>query len=467
MSDRKPWTSFGIRARTTALAVAVVGIALAIGTGTLLLVARSQLQGQIAADAQARAQDIALLAQAGAIPGRIPGQGEALLAQVLDASGTVIASSPSIEGQSALFKIALPSGVSREFTVPALTSTDENRGEGGADTGVPFLISAIGAQSGRGPVTVVVAASLNSIDQLLSALILPLALGVPLALLVAGVTVWLLTGLALKPVESIRIEAETISGTQLHRRLPVPPAHDEVGRLAETMNTMLDRIESSALAQRRFVADASHELKSPVAAIRTMLDVARANRDATDIEVLLDDLICEDARLEHLVADLLDLARADEDALLGTVSDVDLDDIARTEAAAVRAAAGIEVDLSAVAASRLAGDPDRLRQLARNLLDNASRHAKSSVWVAVHVDDSGATMLVSDDGPGIAEADRERVFERFVRLDNGRGRSDGGTGLGLAVVRAIAKAHGGGVKIVTSLHGGATFEVHLPIEPRS
>jgi signal transduction histidine kinase len=466
MSSRRPYNALSIRMRTAGLAVIVVGVALAIGTGSLLLVARAQLRSQIGSDARARAQDIALLAQAGAIPGRIPGQGEALLVQVLDTSGTVTASSPSVEGQPALMKLKLLPGDARTFTVPRLSPGSQINGEGGADTNAPFLISAVGTMSTHGPVTVVVAASLDPMDQLVDALTLPLSIGVPLALFAAGLMVWLLTGLALRPVESIRTEAESISATQLHRRVPLPAAHDEIGRLAETMNTMLDRLEASSLAQRRFVADASHELKSPVAAIRTMLEVARANPGLTDTESLLEDLATEDARLEHLVADLLDLARADEHELVVAAVDVDLDDLARTEAMSVNAVTGVRVDLTAVRSTRIIGDAERLRQLSRNLLDNASMHAAGHIWVEVFAEGETAVMLFSDDGPGIAEDDRERVFERFVRLDDARGRNGGGTGLGLPVARAIARAHGGDVRAVAPRHGGATFEVRLPITPR-
>ena len=226
---------------------------------------------------------------------------------------------------------------------------------------------------------------------------------------------------------------------------------------------MLDRIESSAERQRRFVADASHELKSPVAAIRTMLEVADASPGSVSLEELTRDLLAEDLRLERLVADLLVLARTDEDGLALETVEVDLDDLVAEEAGAATSRFGIAIDETGVEAARVIGDAERLRRLLRNLLDNAARHAAGQVWVALERDRGSALLTVSDDGPGIPPGQEERVFERFVRLDTARSRDKGGTGLGLAVVRAIAVAHGGWVEVDESRHGGATLAARLPL----
>lgn len=458
------FSTWGIRARTTAIAVLVVGAAVAVAMVALLYTARSSLIGQITDNAEARAHDVALLAEAGSIPDPIPGRGEELLVQVVDAGGRVLSSSASIDGQAPLVDMSLLPDDARTFTVPSLAEAvdQEAWGEGGADEGVPFLIAAVGARSSGQDVTVIVATSLNPISQLQDILTPLLAAGLPLIMLVVGLTVWLLTGRALRPVEAIRREAEEITATSLARRLPLPGTTDEIGRLAETMNRMLERLEVSAVAQRRFVSDASHELKSPIASIRTMLEVARREHP-TDLERFLDDVLAEDARLERVVRDLLVLARADEGVPLTRMSDIDLDDIVLAEAAVAERVSGKRVDLTGVGAARVRGDSGALASLVRNLLDNAARYATSAVWITLEARDSSAVLTVSDDGPGIPEAERERVFERFVRLDESRQRASGGTGLGLAVCRAIARSLDGDVRAVDPTHAGASFEVRLPI----
>jgi signal transduction histidine kinase len=325
----------------------------------------------------------------------------------------------------------------------------------------PIYLEVVGVQTPSGPVTVVAAAVLDIEDSIATVLTLML-LAYPLLLAMVGATVWWVTGRALQPVESMRVEADLITHTDLHRRLPVPETDDEVHRLAETMNEMLERLEVSAEEHYQFVADASHELKSPVAAMRTMIEVARTSPGSVDFDILLDDLLHEDLRLEMLVGDLLTLARADEKGLTMYLEDVDLDDLVRAEVGMVVSRSTAPVDLSGVDPVRVSADPDRLRQLLRNLLDNSVRHARSGVWVATRRSGADAVVLVSNDGDPIPAGERERIFERFVRLDEARSRDDGGTGLGLPVVQAIATAHGGRVAAIDPLHAGATFEVRLP-----
>lgn len=451
----------------TLIAVLVVGVSVSLAMAALVLTARASLTSQITNNAEARAQDIALLAKSGTVPNPIPGRGEDLLVQVVDSTGAVIASSASIEGQAPLVDVKIPPSQARTFQVDALAEIDgPGDGEGGADRGVAFLIAAAGVDSPHGGhETVIVAASLDPIRQLIDLLLPRLALGLPLIMIIVGLTVWWLTGRALSPVEAIRSEAEAISATSLERRVPEPGTSDEIGRLAETMNRMLDRLESSALSQQRFVSDASHELKSPIASIRTMLDVARRENPA-DFDAFLNDLAMEDLRLEHLVDDLLVLARFDERSAPARAIDVDLDDVVLAAVAAESRFAKVDIDISGLHPAKVSAVPSDLESLVRNLVENASRHAKSRIWVTLETLDNQAVLTVSDDGAGISEADRVRVFDRFVRLDESRGRTDGGTGLGLAVCLAIARSLGGGIRVADSQHGGATFEVTLPLTLR-
>ena len=313
------------------------------------------------------------------------------------------------------------------------------------------------------PLTVMVAASLEPAQKVQGAVIPLLLVGVPLVVAIVGATVWALTGRALRPVDQMRAEAAAISAAALDRRLPVPLSHDEVNRLATTLNAMLDRLESSAEQRRRFVADASHELKSPVAAIRAMLDVADDDPGFEDWDSLLADLRREDRRLERIVEDMLTLARSDEGGSLGPVADVDLEQIVGKAAETSRAERSVAVDLSEMVPLRIRGVSRSLEALFRNILDNAIKHASSTVWVASHQEGAVAVVLISDDGAGVPIGDRERAFDRFVRLDEARARNDGGTGLGLAVARALARGHGGEVEFVEPRHGGATVKVALPI----
>jgi signal transduction histidine kinase len=231
-----------------------------------------------------------------------------------------------------------------------------------------------------------------------------------------------------------------------------------VGRLAHTMNAMLDRLEDSSTRQRQFVADASHELRSPVAAIRAQLEVALRRGDEADWPRIARRVLDEDQRLEGAVGELLELARVEEEAPAAAV-EVDVDDLVLEETTRVRP---IPIDTSRVSAGRVLGDPRQLSRLVRNLIDNASSHARSRAAVAVSTGEGSVWFVVDDDGPGIPPADRDRVFDRFTRLDEGRGRAGGGAGLGLAMVRAIAEAHGGSVHIDDAPLGGARFVVRLP-----
>ncbi|TLM98684.1 MAG: HAMP domain-containing protein, partial [Actinobacteria bacterium] len=430
----------GVRAQTTTLAVVVVGLAVSAVMALLVLTARGSLTSQIQNNAEARMRDIVLLAQAGSLSQPIPGKGEDLLVQVVREPSTVVVSSASIEGQGPLVNVRMQPGAARSFRVDSLNPADggTESGEGGADTGTPFLIASGGAQTPSGPVTVIVAASLDPVRQLIDLLIPRLAVGFPLILLVVAWTVWVLTGRALRPVEAIRSQAEAISATSLDRRVPEPGTDDEVDHLAATMNLMLDRLEASMIAQRQFVSDASHELKSPIASLRTMLDVAR-RQPPDDLDGLFEELIAEDVRLEDLVSDLLVLARADEGREVGQSVEIDLDDIVIAEVGLAGRASDKLIVASSLKPVRLTAEPGRLDSLIRNLIENGLRHASSTVWIALEVEGAECVVLVSDDGPGIAPADRERVFERFVRLDESRRRDDGGTGLGLALCRAVAR----------------------------
>jgi signal transduction histidine kinase len=233
----------------------------------------------------------------------------------------------------------------------------------------------------------------------------------------------------------------------------------EVARLARTMNGMLDRLERASARQRAFVSDASHELRSPVSTIRAELEVASADAEHADWPAVAQRTLGETDRLGRLVDDLLALARLDEAQGSPKRVPVDIDDLVLEESTRTHR---VPVRTVGVSAGRVAGDARQLTQVVRNLVDNAQRHAATQVAISLRREDDELVLVVDDDGPGIPEAEREHVFDRFTRLDEARGRADGGAGLGLAVVRRVVEHHGGTVSVVESDLGGARFIVRLP-----
>lgn len=307
----------------------------------------------------------------------------------------------------------------------------------------------------------VLAVSMDDDAETLATVSTLLAIAVPLLLLLVAVTTWLVVGRALRPVERIREEVDGITAERLHQRVPVPETADEIAALATTMNGMLDRLDASATAQRRFVSDASHELRSPLATIRQHAELAQAHPEVTSIGELAEVVSEEGLRLQGIVESLLLLARLDEGA--STLDEaVDLDDIALSEVRRLRAA-GLDVDGSGIHAARVHGDPRLLGQLVRNLADNAARHSRGRVAIGATPSDGYVFVTVEDDGAGVPVEERERIFERFVRLDEARSRDAGGSGLGLAIARGIAGSARGTLVVDDSRWGGARFVLTLPL----
>ena len=364
-----------------------------------------------------------------------------------------------------------------EVMVPGRTTYFEVRVDGRQVAATPgyeqladnsVLRTTAEVQTSSGLVELVAASPEEPIERSVDAVRGGLLAALPLLVVGAGGLTWVLAGRALRPVESIRAEVESISGTTLDRRVPVPDSGDEVARLAETMNAMLDRLEDASVRQQRFVADASHELRSPVAAIRTELEVAQRTATAEEWPAVADRLLAEEARLEAVITDLLLLATLDEGAPLPDAAEVDLAEEAREEARRAPEHAGVAVEVDAPEAAMVQGSRVQLRRALANLLDNARRHARQTVRVSVHERDGRVRVLVDDDGSGIPEVDQERVFERFVRLDEHRSRGAGGAGgagLGLSLVRRIAERHHGTASVATSPLGGARLVLDLPAAP--
>ena len=468
-----------VRVRTTVAAVVVAGLAMTVGALVLVAVLRDTLTREVATAARVRAEDVAsLLATDPSGRGSLAvDDPEEWIIQVLDQGGRVVRASANAEGLGPVARLrpgesaeieVKPGGPVEEGGQYLAVATPADPPPGSRTTGTPAVggatgTPAVGTSVGGG--TVLVARSTEIVTEAAGAVGGLLAIGVPLLLVVVAGTTWFVVGRALAPVEAIRAEVDAISATALHRRVPDPPADDEIGRLARTMNRMLERLERAQARQRRLVSDASHELRSPVAAIRQHAEVALAHPGRTSAAELAETVLAEDLRLQRLAEDLLLLTRADEHTLALRRRPVDLDDLVFDEARRLRAVSGLRVDTSLVSAGRVDGDAAGLRRVLRNLGDNAARHAEGRVAFSVAERDGVVLLEVDDDGPGVPEADRERVFERFVRLDDARARDGGGSGLGLAIVAELVAAHGGTVAIGASPAGGTRVGVSLPASP--
>ncbi|MET9903772.1 HAMP domain-containing sensor histidine kinase [Streptomyces sp. NPDC006446] len=499
-----------VRAKATLAATVVVAGALVAAGAAVLLSLRADLVDQTDAQADSAARHVASQLAAGIAYGDLElGDAEEHPVQVAEEEGRLVAASEDLESVEGTGIAAVRPGPAASRSpsaspVPSATAQDDDGGDddgedddhgrrsgrgggsgksgGGDDAGRDDDDPAVGqisedVRNSQGTATVdgdtaayrfaavevttpqdvtltvhagaPLAAEQGAVRTALTAMLI----GLPLLLAtVAGVT-WRVTRRALRPVEGIRGEMAAITASQnLARRVPVPAAHDEVARLARTTNETLAALEASVERQRRFVADASHELRSPIASLRTQLEVGAAHPELLDVAGAVEDTV----RLQRLAADLLLLARLDagERPVDGRF---DLGVLAAEEG---ERRAGVAVE--AEDALEVSGSRGQVGRLLANLLDNARRHARERVEVRVRGDGAWAVLTVADDGDGIPAGQRDRVFERFVRLDDARSRDDGGAGLGLAIARDVAVRHGGTLTVGEAPAGGALFELRLP-----
>lgn len=451
----------GVRLGTTLAASAVVAVALAVGGLVLVVLVRAQLVDALDASARARAHDVAVLVTDQGVRGTLATTGEdAALVQVIGPTAAVIASTGNVQGEQPLIdpaKLRAPASVTRT-AVPI-----------GA-AGERFRVVAIPVSLPDGPGWVYVGSSEQPVQRTVARLTGGLLLTLPVLLLLVGAVIHAAVGRGLRPVDRIRRRADELGARDLSQRVPVPPGRDAVARLALTMNQMLARLDSSARRQRQFVADASHELKSPLAALQTQLDVALSHPDAQDVELTMLGLRDQTTRMSGLIDKLLFLARAEERDEPPVPDRVDLDELVLTEVRRLRGQAAtlptaVSVTVHGPDAAQVLGSHADLGRLLGNLGDNALAHAESWVEIGLTAHAGRAVITVTDDGPGVPAEDRDRVFHRFTRLDWDRARLAGGSGLGLAIVAEITQAHGGHVQMLPRPDGahGARVEVSLPL----
>jgi signal transduction histidine kinase len=451
------WSGLTLRVRL--LLIGLAGLATALAVGGVVLYGALTLASYRALDeaGRATATQVADLVRSGRLPDPIPVTGNQLV-QVVDARGRVVSASGSGDRLTALL---LPREVrTAAGGTPVVVPGSRN---GSSQPLRVVAVRARAAGSTAPPDTVIVAQEFADIEHSQRILGTTLLITYPLLLVVLAGIAWRVMGAALQPVEALRSAAHRISGSGQDERLPVPASRDEIHALALTLNSMLDRLAAGRERQRSFVADAAHELRSPLASMQAQLDVSQhLGEDVRDPEIA-EDLRAEVSRMATLVEDLLALARLDADPAQAPEPE-------RVEVAALvdevvatrrRRRVPVEVDPDALRLVVLVR-PDEVCRALGNLVDNAVRHAGSAVQVTARAEATEVVVEVSDDGHGIAEADRERVFERFTRLDEARDRDAGGSGLGLAIAHELVARNGGGIALATSPAGGLSAQVRLP-----
>ncbi len=460
--DRLPAASspvkprWGVRKRATATAVVAVAAALLAGGLVLLVLLQTSLVTSTETSSRRQAADV--IAQ---ISGQDVGEAGQYIAstahtgqyvQILGPEGTVFASSIPAAAKVPLTGLRPAAGetlTQDAAGLPSLGDDDE------------FLIVATGVDVGDSLYTVVVAATLQVQADTVTTVSWFILAATPVLLAVVGVAVWVLVGRSLHQVERIRGQVAGISARRLDERVDVPPTADEIQALAETMNMMLERLQASDREQRRFVSDASHELRSPLATMSLGVEIASADPGGAGWQEMIPILAAETARMRYLVEDLLTLAKTNDGGLRLERAVVDLDDVLHGELRRLRSTSTrrIETDLEP---AQVIGDPRRLGQVLRNILDNADRHAASRISIGVHPSAAGPVVTIDNDGPPVPAQDRERIFERFVRLDESRSRESGGSGLGLAIAAGIMAAHDGWIRTGETPDGGCRFELGFP-----
>lgn len=458
------WRRRSLRARLTVLATSVLALGLTVGTVGLAVLFASGRTADLDQQLRAEASTLVDLVSTDQLTQPLPvPPGSPVLAQVVDSAGTVLASSASA---GKVLPLVAPATLDR--LPPGKGSTIDETGYGAG----PLRVLVTPAQLKGTAVQVVVASSVRDVTGTVQALRRVLLVVVPLTVLAAGLTAWVAIGSALAPVDDLRAAAMRI-GSSSQGSLPVPPTRDEIARLATTLNQMLNRIDASAIQQRNFAADAAHELRSPLAALITELEVATSTGGASQeswrqsgVSALVDA-----RRLASIVDDLLLLSRTeaghplrqervDLSAVVAAFDDPTDDQSEDTEADDPPIRLHVTAGVAPVVVT---GDQAAIERAVRNLVDNARQHAASAVWLTLEPGSDGAAhrIVVADDGPGIAPEQLERVFDRFHRVDPSRSRP-GGTGLGLTIVRGIARAHGGEVSAQSPAGGGTVVRLTLP-----
>lgn len=448
------WQRLTLRMRMVLVAAAALVVAALVGGALTLFLTRSLLIEAADDLGEARAEQIAELAAEQDLPRLIPQADDVEAAVQVVRDDQVVSATANARDRADVPLGAQEPGAEEIVTFRQLDIDDDG----------PFRVHASGISTPDGPTTIFVVVDVEDINEVTGALVAAQGAGLVVLVVALGVVLWVVVGRTLAPVEAIRRRADVITGNRLQQRVPEPARCDEVGRLARTINAMLARLEESSRRQDRFVADAAHELRTPLATLRARLEEVMDGRGGDRDTELLPDLWEQADRMKLLVDQLLLLARGDAGTLRVHWEPVDLEDLVEEVVTTSHFSAG-RVRMGRLEPVQVRGEPALLEIVVRNLVDNAVRHSASTVEVSVLADGNQAFLSVDDDGPGIPVEHRSEIFERFVRLDDARTRSPGGSGLGLAIVREVVAVHGGRVEAAESRLGGASLRVSLPVDP--
>ena len=435
------WRRRSLRARLTIITTAGLAVALVVAAMLLRATLRASLTREVDNTARQGAREVAALANANRLPNPVPVAAGTLTVQVVDPHGNVVDASPGADRMVPLLPAREAAANARAGRAVLLN---------GRPYGIPYMLRVVAVQARNGK-TVIAGVAFEPVTDSVLAVTHGLLIGTPVLLLLLAWVTWLVVGYTLRPISALRRGAQVITATGQPRELPVPEARDEVRVLAVTLNDMLAQLDAAQQRQRNLVSDTAHELRSPIASIRTQLEVALDHPEQQDWHETASDVLADTLRLARLAEDLLVLARLDERGTRPPPSrrPVDLRVLVAEEAER-SAGARVPVTASADGGCVVVGDLEGIRRLLRNLIENSLRYAKSGVDVTAQRDGEDVVLTVADDGPGIPAKDRERAFGRFVRLDVARSRDEheaGGSGLGLAIVRATALAHGGSARL--------------------
>ncbi|MET9247757.1 ATP-binding protein [Nonomuraea sp. NPDC003709] len=444
-----------VRLRATAAATLVVALALGLAALALVAVLRGTLENNADAEATRKAVAAAPYAETLDFVRATPlSPGVAAPAETLDESSIAVAKQGKgeplvIVGKSGT--VQLRNGKTAAIADPDVLLTDD-KSTSTTEWAAPqkYAVAGVEVATVGGPAMLWSRVPLEGAEKALQTLYGALLPGVPAVLLVVAGMTWISVGRALAPVAAIRAKVADITARDLHQRVPVPGSKDEIASLATTVNGTLDRLETAVDTHKRFVADAAHELRSPIATLRARLELAEPSE-------LTREALADVERLQSLAADLLILAKLDAGEPL-RAAELDLGQVAAEESVRARRRPEVRLELDIEPDVVMKGSRAHLDRLMTNLADNAVRHAASTVRVLVRAEEDQAVLEVQDDGPGIPPEQREAVFARFTRLDEARARDAGGAGLGLPIARDIAHLHGG-----TLMYADSGFIAKFPL----
>lgn len=452
LSSRSWWRSLSLRIRILGISVTAVVIVVASGAILLISLLNAELLDTATDLGEDVAEDTVELALAGQLPKDLPRIGSEPPAVQVVRAGQVISQTPDeLFPRRAFSSEQVPPGDTRYFTRNRLPIDEDG----------PFRVVAMGTKTPEGPATVYVAVDVEDAAEAIEVAKEMGGFGLVVLVLVLSVVLWFAIGRTLAPVAAIRARTEAITASELHQRVPEPDGHDEISDLARTINDMLARLEGSARRQEAFVADAAHELRSPIASLQARLQTMLLSTETTPNDRDTRDLLRETVRMGRLVDHLLLLARSDAGTMNAARRPVDLDEVVLESMATIETQ--VSINLAGVQPVQVKGQSDLLEHVVRNLLENAERYAEDSIEVSLQTEGDNAVLTVDDDGPGIPEDRRDDVIIRFVRVDASRDRGTGGTGLGLSIVHEIVGLHGGELLIGDSPLGGARLQVVLPL----